>query len=122
MSNPGQSDRERHLAARLKQFCERGDSLAVSNRHMPWRKTSAGNEAMAKLNELAVLRIHGQVTQYDYEAAVHELATENAIPLADMRVMAEGVYEGKRCYYLAAELIPVALGEWYNATERDDGN
>lgn len=122
MSNPGQSDRERQLAERLKRFSERPESLAVADRHMTWRETAAGRETMAKLNSLAILRVQGLVTQHDYEAAVHELAGENAINWTDMRVLAEGAYETRRCYYLAAELLPVALGDWYPTGEADLGN
>jgi len=122
MSNPGQSDRERQLAERLKRFFERPESEAIRNRHMPWRETVAGHVTMAKLNSLALLRVQGLVTQHDYEVAVHELATENVMPLADMRILAEGAYESRRCYYLAAELIPVALGDWYSDAEADCGS
>lgn len=122
MTSPGQSDRERQLAERLMRFSERPSSLAVAIRYMPWRVTAAGHEAMAKLNSLALLRVQGLVTQHHYEVAVHELATENAIPLADMRILAEGAYETRRCYYLAAELIPVALGDWYPDGEAGRGN
>lgn len=122
MSNPEQSDHERQLAERLKRFFERPESQAVGNRHMLWRRSIAGHETMAKLNSLAILRIQGQVTRHDYEVAARELATENAMPLADMRTLAEGAYEARRCYYLAAELIPVALGDWYSAGGADCGN
>lgn len=122
MSSTGQSDRERELAERVMRFYERPASLAVANRHMVWRQTVAGQIAMAKLNSLAVLRVQGLVTQHDYEVAVHELATENGIPLADMRIMAEGAYQSQRCYYLAAELIPVALGDWYSTEGVDFGD
>lgn len=122
MSNPGQSERERQLAERLKRFYERPESLAVANRHVQWRETVAGCGAMAKLNSLAVLRVQGLVTQRNYEDAMHELATENNMLLADMCILAEGAYEARRCYYLAAELIPVALGDWYSAGEADCGN
>ncbi|MDE8651435.1 hypothetical protein [Novosphingobium album (ex Liu et al. 2023)] len=122
MSAPGQSDSERQLAERLKQFYERPESIAVAHRHMLWRETVAGHVTMAKLNSLAVLRVQALVTQHDYEVAVHELATENVIPLADMRILAEGAYEARRCYYLAAELIPIALGDWYPAGETNCGN
>lgn len=122
MKAPGQSDRERQLAEHLMRFYEHPEHLAVANRHMPWRQTAAGHVTMAKLNSLAVLRVQGLVTQHDYEVAVHELATENAISLADMRIMAEGAYQSRRCYYLAAELIPVALGDWYPAGEAGCGN
>lgn len=121
MSNHGQSNREHQLAERLKWFYERPESEAVASRYMLWRETVAGHVTMAKLNSLAVLRVQGLVTQRDYEVAVHELATENAIPLADMRILAEGAYEARRCYYLAAELIPVALGDWYATGEADRG-
>lgn len=122
MNNPGQSDRERQLAERLKRFSERPEALAVANRHMAWRETAVGREAMAKLNSLAVLRMQGLVTQHDYEAVVHELADEIAIAWTDMRILAEGAYETRRCYYLAAELIPVALGDWYADGEANRGN
>ena len=122
MSNPGQSDRERRLAERFLRSCERSASLAVADRYLLWRDTLAGHVAMAKLNSLAVLRVQGQVTQRDYEVAVHELATENVIALVDMRILAEGAYDARRCYYLAAELIPVALGDWYLTGEADSGN
>ncbi len=122
MSKPGQSDRERQLAERLKRFSERPEALAVANRYMTWRETAVGRETMAKLNSLAVLRMQGLVTQQDYEAVVHELAGENAIAWTDMRVLAEGAYETRRCYFLAAELIPVALGDWYPTGEADRGN
>ena len=122
MNNPGQSDRERQLAERLMRFYERPESLAVANRFMLWRETAAGYVTMAKLNSLGVLRVQGLVTQHDYEVAVQELATENVMPLADMRILAEGAYETRRCYYLAAELIPVALGDWYPAGEAGCGN
>ena len=121
MSTSRQSDRERELAERLMRFSERPASLAVAIRHMPWRGTAAGLETMAKLNSLAVLRVQGLVTQHHYEVAVYELATENAIPLADMCILAEGAYEARRCYYLAAELIPVALGDWYPSGESANG-
>ena len=121
MSAPGQSDRERQLAERLLRFSERPASLAVANRHMLWRETVTGQVTMAKLNSIAVLRVQGLVTQHHYEVAVHELATENAILLADMRILAEGAYEARRCYYLAAELIPVALGDWYPTGEQNCG-
>ena len=122
MSNPGQSDRERQLAERLKRFSERPEALAVANRHMAWRETAVGRETMAKLNSLAILRMQGLVTQHDYEAVVHELADEIAIAWTDMRILAEGAYETRRCYYLAAELIPVALGDWYADGEAGRGN
>ena len=121
MNGPGQSDRERQLAERLMRFSERSASLAIAIRYMAWRETPAGYEAMAKLNSLAVLRVQGQVTQHHYEVAVSELATENAVPLADMRILADGAYEARRCYYLAAELIPVALGDWYPTGEANCG-
>ena len=122
MTGLGQSDRERQLAERLLRFLERPASLAVASRHMSWRETAAGQESMAKLNSLALLRVQGLVTQHHYEVAVHELATENAIALADMRILAEGAYEARRCYCLAAELIPVALGDWYPSEEAACGN
>lgn len=122
MNAPGQSDRERQLAEHLMRFYERPEHLAVANRHMLWRQTAAGDITMAKLNSLAIMRCQGLVTQHDYEVAVHELATEHAISLADMRIMAEGAYQSRRCYYLAAELIPVALGDWYPAGEAGCGN
>lgn len=122
MSNPGQSHRECLLAERLRRFYERPEALAVAERHMIWRETAAGCEVMAKLNSLAVLRVQGLVTQRDYEVAVQELADENDIDLTDMHVLAEGAYESRRCYYLAAELIPIALGDWYSTEETDGGN
>ena len=122
MNGPGQSDRECQLAERLKRFSERPEALSVANRRMAWRETAVGRETMAKLNSLAVLRLQGLVTQHDYEAVVHELADENAIAWTDMRILAEGAYETRRCYYLAAELIPVALGDWYATGEADYGN
>jgi hypothetical protein len=122
MTAAGQSHRERQLAKRFKRFLERPESEVVANRHALWRETVAGQVTMAKLNSLAVLRVQGQVTQHDYEVAVHELATENVMPLADMRILAEGAYEARRCYFLAAELIPVALGNWYPTGEADCGN
>lgn len=122
MSNHGQSHRECLLAERFRRFYERPENLAVANRHIIWRQTTAGCESMAKLNSLAILRVQGLVTQRDYEVAVHELADENAIDWTDMRVLAEGAYESRRCYYLAAELIPIALGDWYSTEEVDGGN
>ena len=132
MSNPGQSDRERQLAEHLKRSYENPEFLAVANRHMLWRETIAGHVTMAKLNSLAILRVQGLVTQHDYEAAVHELATENIMPLADMRILAEGAYKfaalllsgcrtdpgrvgglvsrrGGRLWQLALQLAPAAL-------------
>lgn len=122
MSGSGQSDRERQLAERLMRFYERSASLAVANRYVVWRESIAGHVTMGKLNSLAILRIQGLVTQHDYEVAVHELGTENVMPLADMRILAEGAYESRRCYHLAAELIPVALGDWYSAGEPEYDN
>lgn len=122
MSNPGQSDRERLLAERFRRFSERPESRDVAGRHVVWQETASGRVTMAKLNSLAVLRVQGLATQGDYEAVVDELATESAISLADMRVLAEGAYEARRCYYLAAELIPVALGDWYSVGEAGGGN
>jgi hypothetical protein len=110
------------VAERFMRFSERPETEAVAARHMLWRETVAGLVTMAKLNSLAVLRVQGLVTQHDYEVAVHELATENVMHLADMRILAEGAYEARRCYYLAAELIPVALGDWYPAREAARGN
>jgi hypothetical protein len=122
MSNTGQSDRERQLAETLLRFYEHPEILVVANRHMLWGITIAGQVTMGKLNSLAVLRVQGLVTQGDYEVAVQELADENIIPLADMRILAEGAYQSRRCYYLAAELIPVALGDWYPAEVAGRGN
>ena len=122
MSNPGQSDRERQLAERLMRFYERPESKAVTDRQKLWRETVAGHLTMAKLNTLAVMRVQGLVTQHDYEVAVFELAFENVVPLVDMRIMAEGAYETRRCYYLAAEQIPVALGDWYQTLGAACGN
>ena len=122
MNHSGQSDRERLLAERLMRFFERPQSKSVADHHIPWRQSAAGHETMAKLNSLAILRVQGLTTQHDYEVAVRELATENGMPLADMRILAEGAYETRRCYYLAAELIPVALGDWYPVGEADCGN
>lgn len=121
MTSSGQSERERKLAERYSRFSEHPDSVAVANRQMLWRETIAGQVTMGKLNTLAVLRVQALVTQYDYQVAVQELATENAIPLVDMRILAEGAYEARRCYYLAAELIPVALGDWYTTREAGRG-
>ena len=121
MTAPGQPDRERQLAERLKRFLNRADAEAVGNRQMPWRETVAGRLAVANLHSLACFRIQGHLTQRDYEDAVRELAVKNAMPLSDVRMIAEGAYELKRCYYLAAELIPVALGDWYADGELDDG-
>ena len=121
MNSLGQSDRERQFAERLMRYSERPESQAFAIRHMAWRETAAGYETMAKLNSLAVLRVQGQVTQHRYEVAVSELAAENAVPLADMRILADGAYEARRCYYLAAELIPVALGDWYPTGEENCG-
>ena len=122
MTSPGQSDRERQSAERWLQFITRPDAQAATNRHLLWRETVAGHVTMAKLNALAVLRIQALVTQHDYEVAVQELATENGLPLADIRVLAEGAYEARRCYYLAACIIPVALGDWYQAVGAGYGN
>lgn len=122
MSNHGQSDRKRLLAERVMGFYERPESMTIANRYIQWRRTIAGEVTMAKLNSFAVLRLQGLLPQSDYEAVVLEMAIENAIPLADMRILAEGAYESRRCYYLAAELIPVALGDWYATGEADGGN
>ena len=122
MSTAGQSDRERQSAERWLRFITRPDAQAVTNRHLLWRETVAGHVTMAKLNALAVLRVQALVTQHDYEVAVQELATENGLPLADIRIVAEGAYEARRCYYLAACLIPVALGDWYKTEGADCGD
>lgn len=122
MNAPGQPERERQLAERLKRFLDRPASMAVADRVSLWRGTAAGDETMAKLNSLALLRIQGLATQRDYEDAVEELATENNLSQADMRILAEGAYEMRRCYILAAQLIPVALGDWYPDEEAVCGN
>lgn len=112
MNNSNGQNRGRDPAERLWGFLESAASKSVVERHGAWVRTPAGIIVMTHLHAAAALRLEGLLTKSIYDAAIVELASKTEVSLADLRIMAEGVYEVNRCNCLAACTTNTVAGDW----------
>lgn len=103
---------EAAAAKRFSKFQQRPDVKSVAVRYGDWSRTEIGRTVMLSLAFSALMRLQGQVTRTQYDDGLRVTAASTSIPLPDIRLMAESLYEAKRFYIVSRKLLPRVTGDW----------